>query len=67
MVRQKQPRDIPSRKVRIGIAGVGNCASSLVQGLSYYKEAKSNEPVPGLMNASVGGYHVSDIEGPRFH
>jgi myo-inositol-1-phosphate synthase len=53
---------LPSRKVRIGIVGVGNCASSLVQGLSYYKEAKSNEPVPGLMNASVGGYHVSDIE-----
>jgi myo-inositol-1-phosphate synthase len=52
----------PPRKVRIGIVGVGNCASSLVQGLSYYKEAKSNEPVPGLMNASVGGYHVSDIE-----
>jgi myo-inositol-1-phosphate synthase len=53
---------LPSRKVRIGIVGVGNCASSLVQGLSYYKEARSNEPVPGLMNASVGGYHVSDIE-----
>jgi myo-inositol-1-phosphate synthase len=53
---------LPSRKVRIGIVGVGNCASSLIQGLSYYKEALSNEPVPGLMNASVGGYHVSDIE-----
>src|SRR3979490_2848321 len=48
-------------KVRIGIGGVGNCASSLVQGLSYYREAKSNEPVPGLMNVSVGGYHVRDI------
>jgi myo-inositol-1-phosphate synthase len=54
--------DLPSRKVRIGIVGVGNCASSLIQGLTYYKEAKSNEPVPGLMNASVGGYHVRDIE-----
>jgi myo-inositol-1-phosphate synthase len=53
---------LPSRKVRIGIVGVGNCASSLIQGLNYYREAKSNEPVPGLMNASVGGYHVSDIE-----
>src|ERR1700716_395581 len=50
------------RKVRIGIVGVGNCASSLVQGLSYYREAKSNEPVAGLMNANVGGYHVGDIE-----
>jgi myo-inositol-1-phosphate synthase len=52
----------PARKVRIGIVGVGNCASSLVQGLSYYREAKSNEPVPGLMNANLGGYHVRDIE-----
>jgi myo-inositol-1-phosphate synthase len=51
-----------SRKVRVGIVGVGNCASSLVQGLSYYREAKSNEPVPGLMNVELGGYHVSDIE-----
>jgi myo-inositol-1-phosphate synthase len=41
---------------------VGNCASSLVQGLTYYRDAKSNEPVPGLMNADVGGYHISDIE-----
>jgi myo-inositol-1-phosphate synthase len=53
---------LPPRKVRIGIVGVGNCASSLVQGLSYYREAKSNEPVPGLMNASIGNYHVRDIE-----
>ena len=52
----------PARKVRIGIVGVGNCASSLVQGLSYYREAKSNEPVPGLMNVNLGGYHVRDIE-----
>jgi myo-inositol-1-phosphate synthase len=52
----------PPRKVRIGIVGIGNCASSLVQGLSYYREAKSNEPVPGLMNVNVGGYHVRDIE-----
>jgi myo-inositol-1-phosphate synthase len=52
----------PARKVRIGIVGVGNCASSLVQGLRYYREAKSNEPVPGLMNVSVGGYHIGDIE-----
>jgi myo-inositol-1-phosphate synthase len=50
------------RRVRVGIVGVGNCASSLVQGLTYYRAAKSNEPVPGLMNADVGGYHISDIE-----
>ena len=48
--------------VRVGIVGVGNCASAFVQGLSFYREARSNEPVPGLMNAEVGGYHVSDIE-----
>ena len=40
---------------------MGNCASSFVQGLEFYKNAGSNEPVPGLMNAFVGGYHVSDI------
>ena len=50
------------RRVRVGIVGVGNCASSFVQGLSHYRNAKSNEPVPGLMNVDVGGYHVSDIE-----
>ncbi len=50
------------RRVRVGIVGVGNCASSFVQGLTYYRNAKSNEPVPGLMNADVGGYHVGDIE-----
>ena len=51
-----------SRKVRVGIVGVGNCASSFVQGLSYYRDAKGNEPVPGLMNVEIGGYHVSDVE-----
>ncbi|MDB5613161.1 MAG: Myo-inositol-phosphate synthase, partial [Devosia sp.] len=49
------------RKVRIGIIGVGNCASSLVQGLTYYRDADGNEPVPGLMHVNLGGYHVSDI------
>src|SRR4028118_851150 len=52
----------PSRKVRVGIVGVGNCASSLVQGLSYYRDASGNEPVPGLMNVELGGYHVGDVE-----
>jgi myo-inositol-1-phosphate synthase len=50
------------RRVRVGIVGVGNCASSFVQGLTYYRDAKSNEPVPGLMNANIGSYHISDIE-----
>jgi myo-inositol-1-phosphate synthase len=48
--------------VRVGIIGVGNCASSFVQGLTYYRNAAANEPVPGLMNCELGGYHVSDIE-----
>ncbi len=50
------------RRVRVGIVGVGNCASSFVQGLSFYRHAKSNEPAPGLMNADLGGYHVGDVE-----
>ncbi len=49
------------KQLRLGIVGVGNCASSLVQGLEYYKDARSNEPVPGLMNVEVGGYHVDDV------
>jgi tRNA (mo5U34)-methyltransferase len=48
--------------VRVGIIGVGNCASSFVQGLSYYGNAAANEPVPGLMNCELGGYRVGDIE-----
>jgi myo-inositol-1-phosphate synthase len=51
-----------SGKVRVGIVGVGNCASSFVQGLSYYRKARTNEPVPGLMNVDLGGYHVGDVE-----
>ena len=50
-----------SGSLRVGIVGVGNCASSFVQGLTYYRDARSNEPVPGLMNVELGGYHVSDI------
>jgi myo-inositol-1-phosphate synthase len=46
----------------VGLVGVGNCASSLVQGLTYYAEATANEPPPGLMNVELGGYHVRDIE-----
>jgi myo-inositol-1-phosphate synthase len=49
-------------KVRVAIVGVGNCASSFVQGVEYYRDADSSEPVPGLMHVDLGGYHVSDIE-----
>jgi myo-inositol-1-phosphate synthase len=51
-----------ARKVRVALVGVGNCASSLVQGLSYYKDAEGNEPIPGLMHVDLGGYRVGDIE-----
>jgi len=49
-------------KVRVGIIGVGNCASSLVQGIEYYRDAKDGDFVPGLMHVNLGGYHVNDIE-----
>ena len=49
-------------KIRLAIAGVGNCASSLVQGLEYYKDASTPQHVPGLMHVTLGGYHVRDIE-----
>jgi myo-inositol-1-phosphate synthase len=48
-------------KVNVAIIGVGNCASSLVQGVHYYRKAKKNEFVPGLMHVNLGGYHISDI------
>jgi myo-inositol-1-phosphate synthase len=51
-----------SDKVRVAIIGVGNCASSLVQGIEFYKDADPKEAVPGLMHVDLGGYHISDIE-----
>jgi myo-inositol-1-phosphate synthase len=49
-------------KIRVAIIGVGNCASSLVQGVEFYNEAHENESVPGLMHVNLGGYHIRDIE-----
>ena len=49
-------------KIRVAIAGVGNCASSLVQGIEYYRNADPAESVPGLMHVVLGGYHVGDVE-----
>jgi myo-inositol-1-phosphate synthase len=49
-------------KVRVAIIGVGNCASSLVQGVEYYKDSNPDDFVPGLMHVDLGGYHISDIE-----
>ncbi len=49
-------------KVNVAIIGVGNCASSLVQGVYYYRDAKQNDFVPGLMHPNLGEYHISDIQ-----
>jgi myo-inositol-1-phosphate synthase len=49
-------------KVRVGIVGVGNCASSLVQGVEYYQNADPSSTVPGLMHVMFGDYHVRDVE-----
>jgi myo-inositol-1-phosphate synthase len=51
-----------SKKVRVAIIGVGNCASSLVQGVHYYREADPTHTIPGLMHVKVGEYHIGDIE-----
>ena len=48
-------------KINVAIIGIGNCASSLVQGVHYYRDAVENERVPGLMHVNLGGYHISDI------
>lgn len=62
------PNGISSRsnrqqdKIRVAIIGVGNCASSLVQGVQYYQNAPEDEFVPGLMHVNLGGYHIRDIE-----
>jgi len=49
-------------KIRVGIIGVGNCASSLIQGVQYYQNANEDDFVPGLMHVNLGGYHIRDIE-----
>ena len=49
------------KEIRVAIVGVGNCASSLVQGVEYYREAAGDQMIPGLMHPSLGGYHVRDI------
>jgi myo-inositol-1-phosphate synthase len=51
-----------TKKVRVAIIGVGNCASSLVQGVHFYKEAQDDDQPPGLMHVNLGGYHIGDIE-----
>src|ERR1700712_1569229 len=48
--------------IKVAIAGVGNCANSLIQGVTFYREAPEHEVVPGLMHVRFGAYHVGDIE-----
>jgi myo-inositol-1-phosphate synthase len=50
------------RPVRVGVIGVGNCASSLVQGVHYYRDADPQALIPGLMHTVLGGYHIGDVE-----
>jgi myo-inositol-1-phosphate synthase len=50
------------KRVRVAIAGIGNCASSLVQGVEFYRDADPAERVPGLMHVELGGYHVGDVQ-----
>ena len=50
------------KKVRVAIIGVGNCASSLVQGVQYYKNARNDDVIPGIMHPQLGDYHIRDIE-----
>ncbi|HET7624647.1 MAG TPA: inositol-3-phosphate synthase [Verrucomicrobiae bacterium] len=51
-----------TKKIRVALIGIGNCASSLVQGVEFYKNARGTESVPGLMHVNLGGYHIRDIE-----
>ncbi len=56
-----QSTNQPTGKINVAIIGVGNCASSLVQGVTYYKDAKDGDEIPGIMHAVLGGYSISDI------
>ncbi len=59
---RKELSSLSNKKLRVAIIGVGNCASSFVQGVEFYKDANENDFVPGLMNVNLGGYHIRDIE-----
>jgi len=54
--------ELNSNTVRVGIVGAGNCASSFVQGLTFYRDVRPDETIPGLMNPVIGRYGISDIE-----
>src|SRR5690349_24005770 len=54
--------DTANKPVKVAIVGVGNCATSLIQGVEYYRDADAEASVPGLMHVQFGDYHVRDIE-----
>jgi myo-inositol-1-phosphate synthase len=62
--RTARPRGRPRTKgrIRVAIIGVGNCASSLVQGVHYYRSAKPGDRIPGIMHVDLGGYHIRDVD-----
>ena len=51
-----------NQPIRVAIAGLGNCATSLIQGVEYYKDAAPDEQIPGLMHVNFGDYHVGDLD-----
>ena len=59
---KKKTTNSANAKVRVAIIGVGNCASSLVQGVEFYKSAEAGDDIPGLLHPVLGGYHINDIE-----
>ncbi|TMC31171.1 MAG: inositol-3-phosphate synthase, partial [Chloroflexi bacterium] len=62
MAAKKRTAANRGRRIRVAIIGVGNCASSLVQGVHYYRNAKAGDPIPGIMHVDLGGYHIRDVE-----
>src|SRR5712691_3765065 len=55
-------RGTKKKRIRVAIIGVGNCASSLVQGVHYYRNAKAGDRIPGIMHVDLGGYHINDVD-----
>jgi myo-inositol-1-phosphate synthase len=62
MTENENGKSKSDRKIRVAIVGVGNCASSLIQGRYYYENASETDFIPGLMHVNLGGYHIRDIE-----
>src|ERR1044071_5840914 len=60
--KQGEIQNMASKKVCVAIIGVGNCASSLVQGVQFYKGAAEDAIIPGIMHSTIDGYHIRDIE-----